>query len=406
MVRAAVIFALLVVATAGRAADVVTLAGVRTAGTLVEVTSQVVTVRDAAGTVTRVPTPEMAAVEFGKPAPPAPGKFDEIELTDGSTLRVAAVRVKGKAVEVTAAGGGPGPAADVPLAAVFSLTRNADDPAARAAFQKVVAGRGKRDLVVVRQADGLNPLAGTVLGGTAAGDAVEFEREDGTRQTLRLSRITGGVVFNPPPAGAVPPAVAKVIDRAGWVLVAQAVAVVGDGLRVTTVAGAVVTYPSVESLVAVDFRRGNVAYLVDLPGAVDYPPAEDDGPLGKDFPFAPKLGLNRAVNRAGLVLDGRKYTAGVAVPVDAVCTFRLDGGYREFRAAVGLPDGPGRGDWAVRLRIDVDGKPAFDAVVKKGDKPRDLSLSVKDAKELKVAADRTGLCVGDQVILADARVQK
>ena len=391
---------------AATAADIVTLAGKRSLGTLVEVTTQVVTVKDTAGGLVRVPTPEMASIEFGKPSAPPVGKFDEVELTDGSVLRVSQFRIKGRSVEVTPVGSGPLLTIDLPLSAVFTLVRGADDPATRAAFAKVVASRGKRDLFVVKQAGGLNLLPGTVLAGTPTGDAVEFEKDDGQRTTLRLNRASGGLVFNPPPAGVVPPAIARVTDRAGAVLVAETVAVSGDGLRVTTVAGAVVTYPSLDGVVAIDFRRGNVAYLVDLPVAYDYPPPEADGPLGEAFPTAPRAGLNRAVNRALLELDGRKYAAGVAVPVDAAAAYRLDGGYREFRAVVGLPDGPGRVDWAVRLRIDVDGKPAFDAIIKKGDKPREVNLSVKDAKELRVAADRTGLFLGDQVILADARVQK
>ena len=405
------LWVVIVTSTAGPlapAADVVSLTGQRTTGSVVEVAGHAVTVIDAGGVKVAIPTATLASIEFGPSAPPPAGKFDELELIDGSVLRVTQVKVKGKGVEVTPVtpAVGAAPAIEVPLGAVFWLLRGADDAARRTDWAKLLAGRGKRDLVVVRSADGLNPLPGTVISGTDAGDAVVFEREDGTRSNVRLTRASGGIVFNQPPRDVVPPTICRVIDRAGNRLVAQAVAIGGGGLKVTTVAGAIVTYPDLAAVEKLDFRQGNVAYLSDLDGKFDYPPVEADGLLGDRFPFAPKVGRDKAVFGGDIVLDGRKFARGVSVPPDVIASYPLGGNYREFRATVGIQDGPSRAGWAVRLRVELDGRPVLDEVVKKADKPRELAVNVKDAKELRLVVERTGLFAGDQLNLADARVQK
>lgn len=390
------------------AADVVTLAGQRTAGTVAEVTGQAVTVADAAGVKTAVPAATIASVEFGPATPPPAGKFDELELVDGSVLRVTQIKIKGKGVEAgpLAPSAGSVPAVELPLGAVFWLLRGADNPTHRAEWAKLVAGRGKRDLVVLRSADGLNPLPGTVIEGTDTGDAIVFEREDGARSNVRLRQASGGIVFNQPSRDVVPPTVCRVQDRAGNRLVAQAIAVVGNGLKVTTVAGAVVTYSDLAAVEKLDFRQGNVAYLSDLDGKFDYPPAEADGLLGEQFAFAPKVARDTAVFGGDIVLDGRKFARGVSVPPDVAVSYPLNGNYREFRATVGIQDGPARVGWAVRLRVELDGRPVLDEIVKKSDKPRELAVNVKDAKELRLVVERTALFAGDQLNLADARVQK
>ena len=61
---------------------------------------------------------------------------------------------------------------------------------------------------------------------------------------------------------------------------------------------------------------------------------------------------------------------------------------------------------SVRVIIEADGRKLFNQVVSRKDKPRDLTLDVKDAKELKITVDREALYAGNQVNLAEARVQK
>jgi hypothetical protein len=59
----------------------------------------------------------------------------------------------------------PAPKFEIGLRAVFSALRWADDPKNREAWKKLLANRGKRDLYVVRDVEGLNYISGTILGG-------------------------------------------------------------------------------------------------------------------------------------------------------------------------------------------------------------------------------------------------
>ena len=271
------------------------------------------------GTLVEVKVRELAAVELSRgPLLPADARYDEIELTDGSTFRGTNVRVIGTKVvaDPLTAGDGPAPAVELPLRAVAWLLRNGHEPKSRADWMALLAGRGKRDLFVIRQATaGLNPLPGTVVEGTPAGDRISFEREDGQRVSLPLARATGGLVFNQPPQADVPPTLCRVLDACGNTWAASTIDFAGDGVVVTTPAGAVVRYPSRAAVRSLDFGRGNVVYLSDLTLETVYPPAERSGPLAEQFPFAPKLLLDGNGR-----VSGRTFAKGVAMPADVVLT--------------------------------------------------------------------------------------
>ena len=408
-----IVFIALTLAAAPAAAggDITLLSGRKVAGTVVAFDAAGVNVQEpGALTPTKIPAKDVASVEWRTPpAPPREAKFDELELTDGSVLRLTKLTVRGKRAEptlLTPAETVAAPALDVPLRCVFHYLRGADDAKARADWKALLAGRGKRDLFVTRAAEGLNPLAGTVVEGNEAGDTLAFEREDGQRVNLKLSRATGGIVFYHPPRDQLPPTLCKVVDIFGNTLVATRLDLAGDSLKLTTVSGATVTYPSLVAVVHLDFRQGNLTFLADIEAAADYPPPEKDGQLGEQFAYQRKLTKDRSLDGSDIVLDGKKFARGVSLPPDCVATYKLDGGYREFKAVVGIQDGNNRESWSLRLRLEVNGRAAFDEVVTKSARPREVVLNVKDAKELRVVVERVGLYAGDQLNLGDARLQK
>jgi hypothetical protein len=407
--------ALLAVLSAGllaRSADLTTLDGNKTTGTLVAVEPDAVSFQDkATETVVKYPVKALAAIDFGNKVatPPKDAKYDEVELTDGSVLRVTKFGIKVKAADLALLPGPadvPPPKFDVPMTALFGVMRNAEDPTVRAGWRKLLAGRGKRDLFVILQGDGYNSLPGTVIEGSAEGDRVTFEGEDGTRRTLPLTRATGGLVFNQPPRDVIPPTVCKVYDVFGNVLFANAVQLAGAGMKVTTVSGAVVEYPELRAVSKLDFSQGNVSYLSDLEAIAAYPPPEKDGALGEAYPLALQYAKDRGLDGSEIVIGGRKFTRGVSVPADVVLTYRLDGQFREFKAVAGVLDSIRPDDAALRLRVEVDGRPVLTETVSKKNPPREINLNVKDAKELKIAVERESLFAGNQVNLGDARLQK
>ena len=391
---------LLTTASLVQGAELVTLAGLRVSGPLAAVTPQGVTVNGAT-----TPLNQVASVNLGGKPPAAWPRHDLVELVDGSRIRVADFKVKGRAVELKPLAGGV--AFELPLNAISTLARNADDPESLRAFQAIVAARGKRDLFVVKQSTGLNPLAGTVVGGNGAGDALTFESEAGRRLNLKLSRATGGLVFNQPPRDVVPPTLCRVADAAGNTLVAQSVQVESGKVIVITLAGCVARYDSQDRIEKLDFARGNVRYLADLGGRVELPPGEDDGPLGKLFPVRSGVVEDKAIGGGAIMLGGKPFARGVTLPPGAAIAYPLNGQFREFRAAVGVQDRAGRSPATMRLRVELDGRPAFDEVFESDKPPRELAINVRDARELRISAGRAGAALdGDQLNLADARVQK
>ena len=166
------------------AADLSTLTGKKYKGELKRIDTNLLTFDAEIGKVA-VPLKDLFVLDFGrKPAAPAEGaKYDELELTDGSLFRCTSIKVKGKTVEVTLlpVAGSAAPTVctarqRVRLRSRGRAQRTRDD------WKKLMASRGKRDLYVIRQSDGLNALPGTVLEGAEDGDAISFEDGNGQKK--------------------------------------------------------------------------------------------------------------------------------------------------------------------------------------------------------------------------------
>jgi NPCBM/NEW2 domain len=394
--------AFLVVAAAPlAAADLSTLTGKKHVGDVTGIADGVLTIRTEAGPV-GVAVKDVFVVDFGRKveAPAKDAKYDEIELVDGSVIRAAGLAIKGKAVEPTLlAAGAPAPKLAVPLETLFFYQRSADDAKAKQNWRKLLAGRGKRDLFVVRNGDELAPVPGTVLGGNDTGDGIEFEKEAGSeRVSYKLTRATGGLVFNQPPRGEIPPTLCKVHDVFGNALIARDLKVTKDGYAVTTVAGATFQYAPT-ALAKLDFSQGNIAYLSDMETTVTAPP---------QVPGEPYFTYLRDKNQDGapLKLDGVTYAKGLWLYPDTSLAFKLNGDYRELKMVVGIDESVPVANSTVRLVIQSDGKELYSAKVSRKDAAKPLNLDVKGVKELRITLERDGLYLGNQINLAEARVQK
>jgi NPCBM/NEW2 domain len=395
----------------GWTADFATLDGKRLSGDLSAIDSTHATVMVTGSTAPlKLPFQELASVEFRKAfLLPTGTAFDEIELIDGSLIKVSKLAIRGKQIEpilLTIKESPAPPSFQLPLNSISGFLRGADNPAHQTEWKKLLANRSKRDQFVVRQADGLNPLSGTVIEGTEAGDGILFEREDGQRITLKLSRASGGIVFNQAPREGLLPKLCKVFDAYGNSWVAARLEVVGGGLKVTTVSGAVVTYPTLAGVYKLDFAQGNVTYLSVLDAVVEYATIEKDGSPAVPVFFQRQISKDRSVDYSELIIDGKKYTRGLSIPPDTSLTYKLDGNFRDFKFTPGIRDGAARESWALKLVIEVDGRVAFDELITKKAKPREVPINIKDAKLLKILVERDGLFVGEQLNLGDARVQK
>lgn len=406
--------ALLLVASSAGADDLTTTAGKKISGKLVGIDAQGVTFLSGDTRVT-VPGKDIVLIDLGHKVAPIPkakdGKLErtaEIELTDGSTFRVGRFLIKGRKVETELLPGPEGvtaPALDIPLGAVFSVMRGAEEPKNREPWKKVLGSRGKRDMYVTRGPAGLDFVQGTILGGNDAGTELTFEKEDGTKDTLLLSRATGGLVFSQPAPAQVPPMICKVNDVFGNVLAAQSVQLAGEAVTVTTVAGVAVRYPYANAIARIDYAGGNVAYLSDLVPAVDAPAVPPDE---RGLRLNPAPAFTRDVGLSGepLKLGNDVFPKGLVVAPEVVLTYNIGGDYRDFRAVVGLPENSPDGDLGAKVTIEADGKPVFSEALRRKDRPKPVVLDVKGVKQLRVIVEADLPVNGNRVVFGDARVQK
>jgi hypothetical protein len=391
--------------------DLSTTGGKVIKGKLVAVDGQGVTF--SAGEVpVKVSAKDIVLIDLGnKIVPPAKDtRYHEVELTDGSTFRIVKYAIKGRKMEVEMLPGPMGveaPRLDLGVEVVFSVMRGADDPANRDAWKKMLGLRGKRDLYVMREAGGLNFLQGTILSGSEKGDSVEFEKEDGTRTRLLLSRANGGLVFAHPQPKELPPTLCKIHDVFGNTLIARSVELNASGVSVTTVGGLVVKYPAVSALAKLDYAQGNVAYLSDLDPQVDAPevPADEKG-LRLEI-VAPVI-KDRGVAGDVLKIAGEQpFSKGLSIAPETRLTYNIGGDYRDFKAVAGLPDTVLDANLAVKLTIETDdGRVLFSEVIRRKDKARPLGLDVKGVKQLRLIVDADLPINGNRLILGDAKVQK
>lgn len=385
--------------------DLLLLSGKSLNGEFVGIEGEEVLFKDmATNSVARVPLQQLQWIDLKNPAVSLGDnvKRDLVELIDGSKFVVSEVLIKNKTVELTPLDGPEGidkPKLTVPLGDLFTILRGAESPQNRVEWRALMASRGKRDLFVIRSSTGLQPLPGTVLEGNETGQAVTFEREDGVKANLKLSRASGGLVFNQPPRGEIPSTLCKVTDAFGNLLTAQALTITDSGLTVKTVSGAEINYPNIKAIAKLDFTEGNLAYLSDLEPEVDAPQPEL-GDLG--FTFL----RDRTPEGDGLKLNGQKFNKGLWLFPDVTLTYDLDGEYREFQAVLGIDERVPVGNSSARIVIQADGRTVYTGTVNRKDEPTPLTLDVNGVKTLRIITGAESLFLGGQLNLADARVQK
>src|SRR5207249_4784094 len=173
---------------------------------------------------------------FSANQPQANDKYIDVELSDGSLLHCSQFTLKNSKVELKLVQGAE--IKDLPLAAVSYVLNDAQDAKNREEWQKLLAKRGKGDLLAIKAADGVvNPLEGTLGEGDAQGETIGFETSTGKKARPRLDRIHGMAFLrqpNPDVAGTM----CKAQDLSRDLLVVAKMTMTDQGYGLTTVAGA------------------------------------------------------------------------------------------------------------------------------------------------------------------------
>jgi hypothetical protein len=391
------------------AAEATLLSGKTVSGEIVAVEAESLTFKTQEPEPIKIGFKELASIDLGHPiADFKATPQDLLELIDGSLLRIRRpgedegqkFLVPGKKVTLETLAGPKGlelPKFDIALTSLSFLQRSAHDTAAANSWKTLLARREKRDSLVIVNAGVPQRMLGTVLEGNESGERIVFEDERGEKLNFALSRVTGGLIFNQPPRDVIPPTICRVYDVFGNLLVATKIELGPKSVKVITVSGATVEYPSQAALSRLDFSQSNVTYLSVMSPKVSAP---DD---------LVELFLTYTIDKTRqgkpLQLGGKAFAKGICVFGGVTLSYDLAGEYREFKTVLGIDDSIEVAN-KVKLTILADGRSLFSEVIQRKDKPRELILDVKDVKELRIVVEQEELFSASCINLCEARVQK
>jgi hypothetical protein len=391
-------------------ADLQTLSGKKLAGDIVGLDRQTLILRTADGVEMRHPVADLLLIDLGgQPAQPPKGNYYEVELSDGTLLHCSQVVLKGTQAELTLPTDQP---VAVPLTAIFTILRDAQDPKLRQEWQKFVSQRGQFDKVAIMTGDRMDGV--DVTFGQGTGDGIEFTPAGGSdKRRARLANVAG-LIFAQRPDPNAPPPVCKITDAAGNLLVAADVLLNSQGLTVTTVSGVRFAFPDTKRVAKLDFSKGKLTYLSDL-DATTLASAEprlapvltgDTDPFKADDAALFRMGRDRNLSNGPLVCGGTTYAKGLALHAGTALKYSLGGDYREMRAILGVDDSV-ETESKIEIVFEGDGRELYKGATGRKDPPRTLAVDVRGVKELRVTVRAPGLFdTGSQVNLADAKVSK
>jgi hypothetical protein len=376
------------------------LSGKKVSGDVVGLDKQTLVLKSADGEI-RYPVADILLVGLNPVDQPPAGSFHDLELTDGSVLHCTKLEFKPQSLDVTAA---PDIALSVPYTMIATLCKDAHDTKNKFEFQQFTGKRGRYDMVAIRSEGKLNALEGTLGGGVAPGDGIDFTIA-GTEQkaTPRLSKIAG-LVFVTKPNTSAPPPLCRVVDGARNSLVAADIVWNEGGVAVTTVSGLKVAYSDTTRLARLDFSQGKLTYLSDLdPARAETNLAtEDNGNFGQFVRFR----RDKNLENGPLRIDGATYSKGLALHAGTTLVYELGGEYATFRAVLGVDESV-QTESRVEVVIQGNGRELYRGATGRRDAARSLALDIKGLQQIRIEVRPTGLLeLGGEVCLADAKVSK
>jgi hypothetical protein len=269
-------------------------------------------------------------------------------------------------------------------------------------WNRLLKKKAGADMLVVRKGDSLNYHRGILR--NVSDDRVGFDL-DGEILQVKRSKVFGLIYYHP--AGRkLPGAVATMTDTLGSRWKVLELALEADTLAVTTPAGLTFDCP-LERLTRLDFSEGKIVYLGQLePRSIRWVPYFG---LKKELPsreafFAPLH--DPPSGSTPLVLDGKRYTRGVALCSRTEVEYELPEGYRRFKAIAGIDDAY-RPYGNAQLVIRGDGRRLIDTTLTGTEPPETIDLDITSVGRLSILVDfGRAMDLGDHVDLCEARIVK
>ncbi len=369
------ILTILLLGNSALAEVVTTLDGASIEGTLLNISTEKVTIRTQAGEQA-VPAADVRSIGFDKRTSAdlmtTAGRH-VIIASDGSRL---AVSNEGLADGKVTGAADSAPKMSLPLEGVARILRpkaheTPADLERRRDALKVV--RGEKDTLIVGAGEGQwVTMAGVVNSLDSTSVSVNYDGSDTTMEAPAVSVIefaaTGG---------------AQAQKSVGQVLCVDgsqiAFVTLSVGEKDTTVESPALKKVVLDSskIATIRLARGSAIYLSDLePKAVKETPFFDES-----FSYR----RDKSVAGEPLRIDGNNYEKGLGLHAKCELTYDLDGQFRGMTAVVGIDDTTPSGSAIVHLL--GDGKELMKEIRIDGGPPRPIRVDLSGVKKLSVVAD-------------------
>lgn len=380
------------VASFASADELRTLSGKNVTGALKSIDADNIVLTTNDGPVS-TPLSQVLALDLRPINPSRDAKYWEVRLLDDSVLAVRDISYAAKEAQLTLLSGA---SLKLPLTAIVSVLKDANDAGLRKQFQNLAKTKVRTDRILVYKDGELNALDGTLGDVDADGKAIEFKREGSAPIKARFEALHGMTFLRTEVPSESP--ICKVLDQDGSTLTATKLAFDGATLSVDTPFGVKVSLKS-DTLARLDFNLGRLTYLSDL----------EPAKLSESAFFGGFPAYRKDVNQDGrpIVLLDRAFAKGITLEGAAVVEYNLNGKFKDFKAFIGADTRTAEGALAkTTVTIWCDGAKRATEVVAPTEL-RPIAINVKDVGTLRIVVEGpnfTGL--SSYVTLADARVSQ
>ncbi len=312
-----------------------------------------------------------------------------IRLTDGSYFPIDALQSDNRQIKVISAQAGT---LSFPAKKVSSIRFGALNSNIRSSWEKLLAGKNNKDLLVIRTENVLDFIDG-VIGSVTDKKIQFFAGED--EIAVNRERVFG-IIYARQPTSEPPPFCSIRLTDTGLIH-ASSITISGTEIEATLQSGAQARLVT-DSISNLDFSQGKVRYLSDLePRNIEYTPF---------FDTIWKYRKDKHRDGGPLRLSGKEYSRGLYIHSKTLLQYRIKNQYRNFRAIMGIDDSvPEIG--FVYVEIKGNGRTLYSGNVRSSDPPVELNLDVRGVRDLDILVDfGDNLEICDHLDLCEARLIK
>ncbi len=300
---------------------------------------------------------------------PAAETYFEVHLADESTLRCTKITFGNKEAQLVLT---TGISVKVPMEAVVTVLRDAQDGALKSQFDKLKKTNKRTSRIYAKGAGGLNPIPGALGAVDEAKQTIKFRPEGKDEIELSLEKLQA-LQFAVIDVKADAP-LCVVIDLDGNRLVASKLSYDAGQASVTTPYGHKVALEN-KLLAKLDFNFGRLTFLSDMDAKIP-----DSVLLGG---FSP---VRKDANLDGnpIMLQDKKYDKGLSMYAGAQIEFALSGKYKKLSAVLGVDSRIAEeGQGEVTLKIYCDNEEKLSQKVSTT-APTPISLNIEDVFLLRI----------------------